>query len=52
MQLKPAFSLTPLVLCLAAGSAHADLSPYSFGASETIQHMGARAKSDLRRFLK
>ncbi|HEX7686778.1 MAG TPA: hypothetical protein VF453_03675 [Burkholderiaceae bacterium] len=38
MQLKPAFSLTPLVLCLAAGSAHADLSPYSFGASETIQH--------------
>jgi hypothetical protein len=38
MQLKPAFSLTPLLLCLAAGSAHADLAPYSFGASETIGH--------------
>ena len=38
MTLKPALTLSPLLLCLLAGAARADLAPYSFGASETIQH--------------
>jgi hypothetical protein len=38
MPFKPAFPLTPVLLCLVAGSARADLAPYSFGASETLSH--------------
>jgi hypothetical protein len=35
---KPLAILSPLCLCLFAGSAWADLEPFSFGASETVQH--------------
>lgn len=38
MTRKPLATLSPLCLCLLAGSAWADLSPYSLGASETVQH--------------
>jgi hypothetical protein len=38
LKMKPLAVLTPLCLCLVAGSARADLEPYSFGASETVQH--------------
>lgn len=38
MNRKPLATLSPLCLCLIAGSAWADLSPYSLGASETVQH--------------
>jgi hypothetical protein len=31
-------SYLPVALLLSTGAAHADLAPYSFGASETIQH--------------
>ena len=38
MTRKPLATLSPLCLCLLAGSAWADLSPYSLGGSETVQH--------------
>ncbi len=38
MNSKPYLRLSPLCLCLLAGVARADLEPYSFGATETIQH--------------
>jgi putative beta-barrel porin BBP2 len=38
LNLKPVAALAPLCLCLLAGNARAELEPFSFGASETIQH--------------
>ncbi len=38
MTMKPVAMLSPLCLCLFAGSAWADLEPFSFGASESVQH--------------
>jgi hypothetical protein len=38
MNIKPLATLSPLCLCLLAGAARADLEPFSFGASETVQH--------------
>ncbi len=38
MKIKPLATLSPLCLCLLAGAARADLEPFSFGASETVQH--------------
>ena len=38
MKNKPLAILSPLCLCLFAGSAWADLEPFSFGASENLQH--------------
>lgn len=38
MKNKPLAILPPLCLCLFAGSAWADLEPFSFGASENLQH--------------
>lgn len=35
---RTALSLSPLCVMLFAGAAHADLSPYSFSASETVSH--------------
>jgi len=36
--MKSVAALSPLLLCLLAGTAQADLEPYSFGASETVHH--------------
>jgi hypothetical protein len=41
--------LSPLCLCLAAGSARADLEPFSFGASENIQHQSNLNHTDSSR---
>lgn len=38
MKLKPAVAWSPLFLLLLSGAARADLTPFSFGASETIEH--------------
>lgn len=38
MKLKPVAACSPLFLLLLSGGAHAALEPFSFGASETIQH--------------
>ncbi len=38
MKIKPVAILSPMCLCLFVGSARADLEPFSFGASETVQH--------------
>jgi hypothetical protein len=38
MKMKPVAILSPMCLCLFAGTARADLEPFSFGASETLQH--------------
>ncbi len=38
MNRKILATLSPLCLCMFAGGARADLSPYSIGASETVQH--------------
>jgi len=38
MKMKPVAILSPMCLCLFAGTARADLEPFSFGASETVQH--------------
>ena len=38
MKNKSLATLSPLCLALFAGSAWADLEPFSFGAAETIQH--------------
>jgi len=43
---KPLAMLSPLCLCLFAGSARADLEPFSFGASETVQHQSNLNHSD------
>ncbi len=36
--MKPSTALSPLLLCLLSTAAHADLEPFSFGASETVAH--------------
>jgi hypothetical protein len=38
MKIKTVATCSPLLLCLAAGGARAALEPFSFDASETIQH--------------
>jgi hypothetical protein len=38
LNLKPVAALSPLCLCLLAGQARAELEPFSFDASETLQH--------------
>src|SRR5262249_10013266 len=38
MKFKPAAAWLPLVLLSMSGAARADLEPFSFGASETVQH--------------
>ncbi len=38
MKFKPAAAWLPLVLMSLSGAARADLEPFSFGASETVQH--------------
>jgi hypothetical protein len=38
MNNKPLAIVSPLCLCLVAANAWADLEPFSFGASETVQH--------------
>jgi len=46
---KPLAILSPLCLCLFAGSAWAELEPFSFGASENIEHqsnLGHTASSE------
>jgi len=43
---KPLAILSPLCLCLAAGSARAELEPFSFGASETLAHQSNLGHTD------
>lgn len=38
MKMKTVASCSPLLLCLVAGAARADLEPFSFDASESIKH--------------
>jgi hypothetical protein len=38
MKMKTVANCSPMLLCLLAGAARADLEPFSFDASETIQH--------------
>lgn len=38
MKMKPLAACSPLLLCLVSGAARAELEPFSFGASETVQH--------------
>jgi hypothetical protein len=38
LNLKPVAACSPLLLLLLSGAARADLEPFSFGASETIEH--------------
>ena len=38
MKMKTMATCSPLLLCLVAGAARADLEPFSFDASETIKH--------------
>ena len=38
MKLKTVATCSPMMLCLVVSTARADLSPFSFGASETVQH--------------
>jgi hypothetical protein len=49
MKMKTVATCSPMVLCLVAGAAHADLSPFSFGASETLQHDSNILHSDVNR---
>jgi len=46
MKNKSVAMLSPLCLCLFAANAWADLEPYSFGASETVQHQSNINHSD------
>ena len=46
MKNKPLAMLSPLCLSLFAGSAWADLEPFSFGASETVRHESNIAHGD------
>ncbi len=46
MKLKPVASCSPLLLLLLSGVARAELEPFSFGASETIQHQSNLNHSD------
>ncbi len=46
MKIKPVAMLSPLCLCLFAGCAWADLEPFSFGASESVQHQSNLNHSD------
>ena len=43
---KPLAILSPLCLCLFAASARAELEPFSFGASETVQHQSNMFHTD------
>lgn len=38
MKMKTVATCSPMLLCLVASAAHADLEPFAFDASETIQH--------------
>ena len=38
MKMKTVATCSPMLLCLVAGAARADLEPFSFQASETVQH--------------
>jgi len=38
MKMKTLATSSPLLLCLVAGAARADLEPFSFGAHETLEH--------------
>ncbi len=38
LKIRPVAMLSPLCLCLFAGSARADLEPFTLGASESIEH--------------
>ena len=46
MKIRPLATLSPLCLCLLAGAARADLEPFSFGASEMVQHQSNINHSD------
>ena len=46
MKNKPLAILSPLCLCLFAGSAWAELEPFSFGASENLQHQSNLGHND------
>ena len=49
MKNKPLAMLSPLCLCLVAGSAWADLEPFTLGASEAIGHDSNVARNDADR---
>jgi len=49
MKMKSLASCSPMLLCLVAGAAHAGLEPFSFGASELLQHQSNVFHSDVDR---
>ena len=49
MKMKTVATCSPLLLCLVAGAARADLEPFSFDASETIKHHSNVLHDDTQR---
>lgn len=49
MKMKSLATCSPMLLCLVAGAARADLEPFSFGASELLQHQSNVFHSDVNR---